>query len=63
MKKEIYQDNIYYYKIVEIENVEFIFLATTDNPLESAIVHLYPCRYNSILQAIKWFHENKENFK
>lgn len=63
MKKEIYKEDVYYYKIIQIENVDFVFISTTDTPLERAIVHLYPCRYHSVLDAIKWFHEMKEKFK
>jgi len=63
MKKVLYESNTYYYKIIEIENIEFVFISTSNIPLDSAIVHLFASRYYSILEALYWFHKNKEKYK
>ena len=63
MKKINYEKNTYYYKIIEIESIDFIFISTSDTDLETAISHLYCCRYNSIIQAILYFYKYVENYK
>lgn len=63
MKKIDYEKNTYYYKIIQIENIDFIFVTTNDTDLETSISHLYCCRYNSILQAIQYFYKYVENYK
>ena len=46
-----------FYKIIQVEENNFIFLSTQQNILEDGINAVYPLCYNSINDAVKKFIE------